>query len=130
MNQARFEELCKELERDSESLLEGKRQDYSPQEDVLQNFKLNGQFLGLTPEQICIVYISKHLQALVNSSQGHTLVVEGARSRILDIYNYLKLLNALVTERTPAVPALGIYTQFMGSQVLTRLDPKGGGGLK
>lgn len=98
MNLDDFEYECRMLQRESEEVLQDKRQDYSPQEDVLENFKGDGEFLGLDPKLICLVHITKQLRAIRNYAQGHKLVAEQALPRIRDAYNYLKLLNALIVE--------------------------------
>ena len=96
MQKDQFEFLVRELRREADELLLEKGQDYAPQEDVLQNFKVDAAFLGLDPKLLCMVYMTKHLRAVSNSLQGHSLKVESVQERLRDVYNYIQFLYAMV----------------------------------
>lgn len=95
MKPEELDELVRQMRTKADTLRRSKGQDYSPGGDTLQNFSAAGNLLGITPFQVCLTYLTKHLQALSNPK----LQVESAQSRILDVYNYLQFLYALAEER-------------------------------
>lgn len=84
------------------SLLQGKGDAYSGQDDTLSNFKRNGERLGLTKYQIWAVYCGKHLDAIFNAIRDNPEFpvekTETMDGRIVDAINYLLLLHGLQIE--------------------------------
>lgn len=71
--------------------------------DQLANFKRLAQALNTSPEVICSVYLTKHLDAIQNfvrrSGTGQMVVTsEPIRGRILDAILYLVLLRAIIED--------------------------------
>jgi len=106
----RFAELFDEFVGEERKLLNIKRSEYTSDgsEDCLQNFKQVGDFLGKEPEEVCMVYIIKHLQSIqraVDTGEydfswwSEDRGVEGLKQRIADIRNYLLLLAAILDEK-------------------------------
>lgn len=88
------------------NLSDVKRADYAHDADVLANFKRTADQLMLEPEQVAVVFLNKHLDAIsraVNEiSRGRDPDREGSepiRGRFKDALNYLCLLSALIYER-------------------------------
>ena len=106
MIRADFDRLLAWMEDREHDLLGYKRGECASEEDVLQNFRQNADFLGVTPESLCFVYAMKHIQSIGRAvgdpsatltweSGGH----EGLGQRISDARNYLVLLAAILSER-------------------------------
>jgi len=64
MIRADFDRLLAWMEDREHDLLGYKRGEYASEEDVLQNFRQNADFLGVTPESLCFVYAMKHIQSI------------------------------------------------------------------
>jgi len=70
-------------------------------EDALRNFKVCAEFLGLTPLQVCMVYMYKHFASLASyAAVGHEQSEESIEGRVHDLRNYAALFLALVKEAT------------------------------
>jgi hypothetical protein len=108
MNVEEFEKLYKDFEEHERSLLLTKRSEYAMSDDCLSNFKATAASAGMTPEEVCIVLMMKHVQAIckmgrdksVRLGWGGNGAIEGASQRISDARNYLMLLAALIEERS------------------------------
>ena len=69
-------------------------------EDALLNFKRAADFLGLTPEMVCMVYMYKHFAAIASyTATGDVQSDESIRSRVVDLRLYGALFQGLVEER-------------------------------
>jgi hypothetical protein len=88
-----------------------KGKDYAGDTDVNFNFKDLGKDLNLTPEQVLLVYLKKHISRITNTIRdnpsnpiphGETL-----RESIKDSINFLFILESLLIERKPTYQ---IYT--------------------
>jgi len=122
MNLERFEKVYKDFEEHERALLISKRSEYAMNADVLSNFRATALSCGMEPEEVCVVLMMKHTQAIckmardksVRLSWGGNGATEGASQRISDARNYLILLAALIEERDP--------------EIVYRLDTVGSGG--
>ncbi len=105
MDQTTFENLVREIEKESERTLELKKTHYAKEEDRLQNFKQVGDFLGVSASKVCLCYLLKHIQALqqaieegkIEWSLG-TAQEEKHKQRIIDSHNYILLLGGCMYE--------------------------------
>ena len=106
MRRQEFESLLGGMEEREHALLGYKRGEYASEADVLENFRQNADFLGVTPEFLCLMYAMKHVQSIARAvndpgarltweAGGH----EGLGQRISDARNYLALLAAIFAER-------------------------------
>lgn len=75
-----------------------KGHDYAGDEDALSNFKRNAERLKLTPEQVLMVYLGKHLDAIYTYCAEGQVESEPIEGRIDDAILYLLLLKGLVHE--------------------------------
>jgi hypothetical protein len=109
MDKQSFENLYNMFEGAERSLLITKRSEYAADTDVLVNFKTTANQLGITPEEVCLVFMMKHIQAIAKAAMrpgtrlgwGGTGATEGFSQRVSDARNYLILLSAIIEERDP-----------------------------
>jgi hypothetical protein len=107
MDVEEFEKLYKDFEEHERSLLLTKRSEYAMNDDCLSNFKATAASCGMEPEEVCVVLMMKHMQAIskmardksVRLGWGGNGAIEGTSQRISDARNYLVLLAALIQER-------------------------------
>lgn len=67
-------------------------------EDALNNFKQAAEMLGVTPLQVCLVYMYKHFCAIANHAKRGNVLSEPIEGRILDLRLYTAIYLALVQE--------------------------------
>lgn len=80
-------------------LTDSKGAEYAHSSDQLANFKRLSSRLSLTPEQILIVYLTKHLDAIENYVRNPWQdLSEPIEGRIDDAILYLCLLKALIRD--------------------------------
>lgn len=69
-------------------------------DDRLHNFMVSADFMGVSPEQACLSFMTKHLVSISDmcgdSTQGKSHTLEIWDEKIGDALNYLFLLSALV----------------------------------
>lgn len=98
MNGSDFLRLIDSTAERLQRLTATKGAEYANSENQLANFKRLGQRLGLKPEAVILVYLTKHLDAIdsyVRTGQVHSEPIEG---RIDDAILYLILLKASIHE--------------------------------
>jgi hypothetical protein len=101
-----FNKLAENFRAAEMALMRWKREDYSPREDVLENFRQVGDVLGIRASVVACTYLLKHVLAVLNAVRGGKYVWdwqtpdgrEGLKQRIVDARNYLLLLAACVEE--------------------------------
>jgi len=82
-------------------LLQAKGDSYAGAQDVTANFKRAASRAKITPLQAWLVLFNKHLDAVERYIRGENLEdLESLHSRVVDLINYLFLLEAIVDERT------------------------------
>jgi hypothetical protein len=67
-------------------------------ENVFANFERVGESLGLTREEVLMVYLLKHIDGISAYVQGHKSQREGVKGRITDAIVYLMLLWPMVED--------------------------------
>lgn len=97
MNRTDFEDFVAFSVESEKQIRLKKGKEYSGDSDVLSNFREVGQEIGITKEQVCLVYMLKHWRAIVSSIRNCQPSVE-SRTRFQDLRNYLYLLEALTLE--------------------------------
>lgn len=70
--------------------------------DQLANFKRLAVQLGLLPEQVALVYLTKHLDSIQHAVRTGKVLSEPLHGRCLDAVLYLILLDAIHTEKLAA----------------------------
>lgn len=102
MKRDHFLELAEDLLGDVRGSLVGKGEAYSGEADAFENFKRNGERLGLSKYQIHSVYMNKHLDAINGAIRANperpVEKTEGMRGRIIDAVAYLLLLHGMLFE--------------------------------
>ena len=63
------------------------------------NFYRVAEYLGISPEEVCIVYLMKHLDAVLNIVKTGKSLTEDTRSRMHDMANYLEILHSIMREK-------------------------------
>lgn len=81
------------------ALTGSKGEEYSNSADQLANFKRQAADLGLTPEQVNVVFLNKHLDAIKSYVRTGRTLSEDIMGRIDDAILYLMLLSAIIEER-------------------------------
>jgi len=101
----RFEALWEEFLTHEARIMDWKRDEYSPHEDRLQNFREVAEFLGRTPAEVALTYLMKHIQSIALAVKTgkytwawETEGGEGLKQRIADARNYLLFLAACLEE--------------------------------
>lgn len=86
-------------------IMDHKRDEYSSDNDRLQNFREVAEFMGQRPSEVALAYLLKHIQSIAlavrtgkYSWSWHTDHGEGLKQRIADARNYLLLLAACLEE--------------------------------
>lgn len=69
------------------------------EENALANFDRIAERLGLTPEQVLLVYLTKHMDGIAADAGGYRSQREDVRGRIKDARVYLALYRAMVERR-------------------------------
>ncbi|KYC47853.1 MAG: hypothetical protein AMQ22_00215 [Candidatus Methanofastidiosum methylothiophilum] len=67
------------------------------------NFKLVAELVGITPEQVLMVYWLKHVLSILNHARGGN-ESEPVETRIADLRNYMLLYRGLVEEKKATKP--------------------------
>ena len=84
------------------SVLHGKGNAYSGEEDANSNFKRNAERLGATKYQVLMIYLNKHYDGIMNAVKFNpdypVEKTEGMHGRIVDVINYLVILDSLLKE--------------------------------
>lgn len=92
--------IARQMER-SREVLQGKNDNYSPNEDKLEQFKLAAKIQDITPKEALGGMMVKHttsIYAMINDGKVYSLAQWD--EKIGDHLNYLLLLSALVEEET------------------------------
>lgn len=105
MKAEQFENLRDEFLVHEARILGWKRDEYSPNEDRLQNFREVAAFMGLRPAEVALTYLMKHIQSIALAVRSgkyawtwNTEGGEGLKQRFADARNYLLLLAACLEE--------------------------------
>lgn len=81
------------------ALTRSKGREYANSDDQLANFKRLATRLGLTPAQVLMVYLTKHLDSIDSWVKNpHQDLAEPIDGRIDDAILYLILLKAIANE--------------------------------
>ena len=111
MKRQDFEALLKRLQADELEISQTKGKEYAREDneydDVLDNFKRAGNFVGVSSMMACLVYLYKHFSAVAAYAQnGDALSEEGIAGRIADLRLYAALFLALAEDESAQMPEL------------------------
>jgi hypothetical protein len=99
MNSEEFERIFDEIVDNARNVLVNKAVEYASDADRLHNFKVAAAYLGCTPKQAALYFMTKHLVSIsdmVQQDTPHSILVWD--EKIGDALNYLILLRAIVEE--------------------------------
>ncbi len=137
MNRA---DIIRLMEREFEQIVEinrAKGHDYSGEEDALSNFKNEAKEIGITPEQVWSVYVSKHWSAVKTYVREGEVASEPIEGRLRDVILYSFLMMGLIAEKrqlvretyleedpgeTTEIPAVGVEKEWLGILATSQYD--------
>jgi hypothetical protein len=99
MNHVALQAYTQNLLRESAEILTGKGREYAGDDDRLSNFKRGAAATGVSPETVCLIYLTKHLDSIMSYVRDGKEGSEPIQGRIADLLNYTILLGALICER-------------------------------
>lgn len=107
MSTQEFVTLCGDTWDSITRLTQSKGHEYANSDNQLDNFRRLSLALGLAPDAVCFVYLTKHMDAI----QNHIREPERAKSepitgRIDDAILYLLLLKAIYLCQNPPKRAI------------------------
>jgi hypothetical protein len=126
MNHEKFKLVIAETFDTINQLTASKGVEYSNSDDQLANFKRLGLELGLSPEAVNLVYLTKHLDSIKNFVRkgGIQPSSEPIQGRIDDAILYLILLKSLIIEGEQATEKSNL-SEVASSMVKTMLTAAG-----
>ncbi len=100
MLKAEFADLLTVMESEEHETILGKGEEYTrSQADRLASFKEIASFAGVTPKQVCMIFMAKHWQGLANFVATNKIMSkEDVNGRIMDLRVYLALMRAIIKE--------------------------------
>lgn len=100
MTKDRFALLLSKMEDTEHNIVLTKGEEYTHgNADRLASFKEAGAFTNMLPRQVCMVYLTKHFQALADYvKSGKSKSEEGIAGRITDLRVYLSLMQAIIVD--------------------------------
>jgi hypothetical protein len=109
MTHDEFRLLLSAMEDDEHAVVLGKGEEYTRgQKDRLASFYEIASFAGVTPKQVCMIFMTKHWQALAHFvATGTTKSNETVDGRIMDLRVYLALMRALIAEEAETRESIG-----------------------
>lgn len=118
MKKTEFKELLDKMEAEEHETILGKGEEYTrSQADRLSSFKEIASFAGVTPKQVCMIFVAKHWQALANFvATGKTKSSEPIEGRIMDIRVYMSLMRAIIQEERQNPPAPEVKLRISESE--------------
>jgi hypothetical protein len=106
MTKDQVADLMGEMYREEQSTREDGQKEYAHDDsNALANFERLAERLGITREQVLLVYLYKHMDGIDSWVNGHRSQREDVRGRIKDARVYLALLRAMVEE----TDAMGVH---------------------
>lgn len=109
MKKADFQNLITEQFTALQTLTATKGEEYAGagNDDQHANFNRQAEKLGMPPEKVLMVYLSKHQDAIDNYVRTGAALSEPIEGRIDDAILYLLLLKAMIRDRTVIATAAG-----------------------
>lgn len=98
------------------AIIAQKGQDYAPENIAMIDVFYAAAEMGLRPQQVLWVYVRKHLTAL-RAWLAHGAVSEGTRSRLLDVANYMAMIDFVNTHHAEIAKRLAVYNEDPASDL-------------
>lgn len=103
MNYEAMSRVFEDLQRIELKLREAGQAEYAHSEDTLSNFKRAARAVGVSPEEVLLIFLLKHIDGITSFIGGHKSQRESVIGRILDARVYLALLAGMVCEDNPTL---------------------------
>lgn len=111
MNSVDFDRVTTNLVDSCLDILKIGASEYAGDEDRLKNFKGVADKLHISPEEVCMVYMLKHIDGISTYITNRKIQRDSIYGRITDAINYLILLNAILLESS-SIPSGNSKTPF------------------
>ena len=99
-SQEELNEVVEYLHDKETTTLCAKGAEYATKGDRLENFRVIAKLLGLTMEQVCCVFLLKHIFALIGyASHGRMPTTESIGEKGTDARNYIMFLLAILKSK-------------------------------
>ena len=96
----KYKQLDKIIKKQLKQILqtrdEGQKEYARDVDNVFANFQRVGKYVGVSQEQVLMVYLLKHIDGIMAYINGHKSQREGVEGRITDAIVYLLLLRGMV----------------------------------
>ena len=96
----KFKQLDKIIKKQLKQILQtrndGQKEYARDIDNVFANFQRVGKYVGISQEQVLMVYLLKHIDGIMAYINGHKSQREGVEGRITDTIVYLLLLRGMV----------------------------------
>ena len=96
----KYKQLDKIIKKQLKQILqtrdEGQKEYARDVDNVFANFQRVGKYVGISQEQVLMVYLLKHIDGIMAYINGHKSQREGVEGRITDAIVYLLLLRGMV----------------------------------
>ena len=107
MNHQTFKNIIDQTFATMHNLTASKGVEYANSDDQLANFKRSSGELGLSPEAVNLVFLTKHIDSIKNFVRsGGKSESEPIFGRIDDAILYLILLKSIITEKQTVNPVM------------------------
>jgi len=101
-----FDKFQNKLFSECFDIAQTKGKEYANGADRMGNFNRLSERLGISPEQVLYVYLTKHLDAIESYVKtGKVMSEEGIRGRITDAITYLTILAGMAESSSPFNPS-------------------------
>ena len=107
-----FDSILQVLKVNEDAVYQNKRSEYSPDEDVLENFHTQATLQGTTPAQIALTFFLKHILSIAISVRSKKYLEsmtfqnedgsEGLMQKFIDARNYIPLMIACMESERKA----------------------------
>ena len=91
--------ISERKKRDNIMDISNKGGEYCRSNKANANFYRVAEYLGITAEEACIIYMLKHLDSIVNYVRGSNVQSEPIDGRCHDLANYAEILHCIIKER-------------------------------
>ena len=85
---------------DGIELITLKGSDYAPEKVAMTEVFFTAADISTSADQVLWVHVRKHLSAIANYMSGQELRSEDIRSRLLDVANYMALIDSYIANRS------------------------------
>jgi hypothetical protein len=104
MNLFEWSKFLTKLQLSQKNMLQSKRSQYSTEDDVFYNFRDAALLNHETMAKTLWGFVSKHIVTVrkmidEDDSSGPSHTLEEYEDKVMDIYNYMPLLLAIIAER-------------------------------